>query len=140
MKIYAVFPKTGFSSAWTSRFAFLPPPSGHWRQLSRVRSLKFTRQSSPCPSTSKVGCLAARSGEKKPRVRSAALKIQVPPEKGFNPPQPPQNTFLGGTWTLRAVCLKDFIKRHSFKGAKSAFSPFEVGFFSDGGILVSCWF
>ena len=22
--------------------------------------------------------------------------VQVPPEKGFNPPKPPQNTFLGG--------------------------------------------
>ena len=30
-----------------------------------------------------------------------SLRVQVPPEKGFNPPKAPQKTFLGGTWTNR---------------------------------------
>ena len=28
------------------------------------------------------------------------LRVQVPPEKGFNPPKPPQNTFLGDVLTV----------------------------------------
>ena len=28
------------------------------------------------------------------------LRVQVPPEKGFNPPKQPQNIFLGGVLTI----------------------------------------
>ena len=30
----------------------------------------------------------------------------MPPEKGFNPLKPPQNTFLGSVWTLRVLLQK----------------------------------
>ena len=36
------------------------------------------------------------------------LRVQVPPEKGFNPSKPTQNTFLGGVWTLRDMYSKPF--------------------------------
>ena len=47
-----------------------------------------------------------------------SLRVQVPPEKGFNPPKTTPNIFLGGVWTLRVwfFCSADGL--HFWSGFK----------------------